>query len=57
MSALREECSCGHDKATHFPDEELVDEGGRIRVRRTVRKTCLARGCECRKFEQRAYER
>lgn len=39
-----EECRCGHDRSSHYPE---VEEG------RSVRTACLCGGCSCRRYERK----
>jgi hypothetical protein len=41
--SLREVCHCGHDKATHYPDEQSVVNGIRV----NVLGACLGMRCDC----------
>jgi len=47
---LREECRCGHDKATHFRSLAERQEGRELPAEIL---TCLASACPCKRFEQR----
>lgn len=49
----REECGCGHDVATHFLERYVVHRDDATTDVREWRANCLARACECRRYEER----
>lgn len=54
----REECTCAHDKATHY--REMLDEhvpGRAMPNQRVVYGACLAAWCDCAEYRQRNQRR
>lgn len=43
--SLRETCHCGHDKATHYPDETRKDRVTGMTF--TLMGACLGMRCDC----------
>ena len=47
---MKETCSCGHDKASHYA-ETIASGDTTQQSRRVVYRMCLAVWCECREFK------
>lgn len=48
MNGRKQECRCGHDRASHYWDPVAVVKNG---VRMHASGDCLAQGCHCRCYE------
>jgi hypothetical protein len=46
--SVKEICTCGHDKASHFQEENTSATGPEGQRKRLA---CLASFCDCKKYE------
>lgn len=48
FSPIKQVCICGHDKATHYPDEQRTTDRGIII---TIHGACLGMRCDCHGYD------
>lgn len=53
----KRECKCGHDKESHFKQIRVMrrDDEDVVGVHAALRLSCLARGCECRVYDEKDF--